>query len=147
MCSCVLQPAGKTFVYKRFAGRKVMVIIMYDIFSEFADFFDNFDVFPTYREITTCPGCGQSFRNFRETGKFGCEKCYETFRAPVRETLKQIHGNFKHTGKIPSQSAQELKKRRRYETLKAELSKAVKAEDYELAAKLHKELKSLGNMD
>lgn len=123
------------------------MIFMYDIFSEFSDFFDNFDVFPSYREVMTCPGCGQSFRNFRETGRFGCEKCYDTFRAPVTETLKQIHQNTKHTGKIPAGSAKELKARRRYEELKAQLSKAVKAEDYELAAKLHKELKSLGNVE
>ena len=38
-----------------------------------------------------------------------------------------------------------MKKKRRYETLKAELSQAVKNEDYEKAAKLHKELKQLEN--
>ena len=41
----------------------------------------------------------------------------------------------------------ELKKKRQYEQLKAELQKAVKEENYEKAAQLHKQLKSLGNVN
>ena len=120
---------------------------MYDIFSEFEDFFNNFDVFPTYREVKSCPVCRRTYQSFQKTGKLGCPKCYETFREPVRVTLRQIHQNSKHTGKIPAGSAQELKLKRRYEELKAALSKAVKEEDYENAAKIHKELKALGNVE
>ena len=116
---------------------------MYDIFSEFADFFDNFDIFPTYRDTVSCPGCKRTFQDFKNKGRFGCPKCYETLRMPVTSTLKQIHQNVKHTGKIPAGSAAELKKKKRYEELKAELTRAVNEEDYEKAAKLHKELKSL----
>ena len=120
---------------------------MYDIFSEFADFFDNFDIFPTYRDKVSCPGCKRTFQDFKNKGRFGCPKCYETFRMPVTSTLKQIHQNVKHTGKIPAGSAAELKKKKRYEELKAELTRAVNEEDYEKAAKLHKELKSLGDIN
>lgn len=120
---------------------------MYDLFSEFADFFDNFDVIPSYKEVKKCPMCGQSYQDFQKTGKFGCARCYETFRQPVTVTLKQIHQNAKHTGKIPAGSAAELKKKKYYEDLKAELARAVKEENYEKAAKLHKELKTLGNVE
>lgn len=120
---------------------------MYDIFSEFEDFFNSFDVFPTYREVKSCSGCGRTYQSFQKSGKFGCAKCYDTFREPVKSTLRQIHQNSKHSGKIPAGSAQELKLKKRYEELKTELSKAVKEEDYERAAKLHKELKALGNIE
>lgn len=120
---------------------------MYDIFSEFEDFFNSFDVFSTYREIKSCPVCGRTYQSFQKTGKLGCPKCYETFREPIRATLRQIHQNSKHTGKIPQGCAQELKLKKKYEELKAALSKAVKEEDYENAAKIHKELKALGNVD
>ncbi len=120
---------------------------MYDLFSEFADFFDNFDVFPTYREVKSCPGCGRTYQSFQQTGRFGCPKCYETFRSPISATLRQIQQNSKHTGKIPAGSAYELKKKRQYEELKAALQQAVKEENYEKAAQLHKQLKSLGNID
>ena len=120
---------------------------MYDIFSEFSDFFDNFDIFTTYRDSTACPGCGRTYQDFKNKGKFGCAKCYQAFKNPVEQTLKQIHQNTRHTGKIPSTSAAELKLKRRYDELKTQLSKAVKDEDYETAAKLHKELKALGDIN
>lgn len=117
---------------------------MYDLFS---DFFNNFDVFPVYREEKTCPQCGRSYSEFQKSGKFGCAKCYEVFHAPVTTTLRQIHGTTAHTGKIPSHCAEDLKKKRRYETLKKELSKAVAEEDYEKAARLHKEIKAMGDVE
>ena len=120
---------------------------MYDIFKEFENFFDNFDIYPTYIEIEKCPGCGMTYQQFRNSGKLGCPKCYDTFRAPLEKTLRQIHQNNKHTGKIPNTSAVEIKKKKKYEELKKQLSDAVKNEEYELAAKLHKELKALGNIE
>ena len=116
---------------------------MYNIFSDFSDFFNSFDVTPVYREVQKCPMCKRSYQDFRSTGRFGCAKCYETFKTPVSMTLKQIHQNTTHTGKIPSGSALELKKKREYENLKSQLQQAVASENYELAATLHKQLKSL----
>ena len=117
---------------------------MYDLFSDFL--FNGFDVTPSFREIKTCPKCGRSFQDFRRTGKLGCGDCYETFYSSLVSTIKQMQGVSAHTGKIPSHSADELKRKRRYETLKKELSKAVAEENYEEAAKLHKELKALGDI-
>ena len=63
----------------------------------------------------------------------------------VTETLRQIHPSTVHVGKIPSKSGEELKLKRKYETLKQELSAAVKNEDYETAAKLHKQIREIEN--
>ena len=115
---------------------------MYDLFSDFL--FNGFDVTPHFREIKTCPKCGRSFQDFQKTGKLGCGECYETFYSSIKVTIKQMQGVSGHSGKIPSHSADELKRKIRYETLKKELSKAVSEENYEEAARLHKELKSLG---
>lgn len=120
---------------------------MFDLFSDFSDFFNNFDVFPVYQDVKTCPQCGRSYSDFQKSGKFGCAQCYETFRVPVAATLKQIHQNTAHTGKLPSRSAEGLKQKRRMAELKQQLSKAVAEEDYETAAKLHKELKAMGSAD
>ena len=95
---------------------------MFDLFSDFSDFFNNFDVFPVYQDVKTCPHCGRSYADFQKTGKFGCAQCYETFRAPVAATLKQIHQNTTHTGKLPSRSAEGLKQQRRMAELKQQLS-------------------------
>lgn len=118
---------------------------MYDLFS---DFFDGFDMFfqpVTVKEEKKCPVCGNTYSDFRRTGKLGCGECYNTFRAPVTETLRQIQPSTQHTGKIPSKSGEELKLKRKYETLKQELSNAVKNEDYETAAKLHKQIREIEN--
>jgi protein-arginine kinase activator protein McsA len=77
--------------------------------------------------------------------KLGCSECYKVFRGPVTETLRQIHPSTVHVGKIPSKSGEELKLKRKYETLKQELSAAVKNEDYETAAKLHKQIREIEN--
>lgn len=113
---------------------------MYDLFS---DFFDSFDVFPVYREEVRCPNCGKTYSYFQKTGKFGCSECYKTFEAPIIRTLRQIQASSEHVGKIPSKSSEGLIKKRKLSELKEKLSKAVSEENYELAAKLHKEIKEL----
>jgi protein arginine kinase activator len=118
---------------------------MYDLFS---DFFDGFDMFMqpvTAREEKKCPVCGHTYSDFRRTGKLGCGECYNVFRSAIAQTLTQIQPSTQHTGKIPSKSGEELKKKRKYELLKQELSAAVKNEDYETAAKLHKQIREMEN--
>lgn len=121
---------------------------MYDLFSEFEDFFNSFDVFMqpvSYKEEQKCPVCGRTWSDFRKSGRFGCGECYNTFRSSVEATLKQIHANSAHTGKIPSKSGKLLMKKRRYEELKLQLQEAVQSEDYETAAKLHKQIRAMEN--
>ena len=120
--------------------------MMYDLFSDFFNDFGGFDVFmqPTARQAEKkCPVCGHTYSDFRRTGKIGCSECYKVFRSPITATLRQVQPSITHTGKIPTKSGEELKQKRRYESLKQELSAAVKNEDYEKAAKLHKELKTI----
>ncbi len=116
---------------------------MYDLFSDFFDAFDMFAQPVTYKEEKKCPVCGRTYSQFARDGKFGCGECYKTFRAPVSEVLRQIHSTTRHTGKVPSKSGSAIKKQRRYEQLKAQLQEAVKSEDYEKAAKLHKEIRAM----
>lgn len=125
---------------------------MFDIFSDFFDSFNDFSdfgMFPkSYRPYTQdsgkkCPVCGHTFEDFARTGKFGCSECYNTFRPAVSQTLRRIHQNPVHQGKIPSRSAGKLKLERQYEDLKKQLAEAVKNEDYEQAARLHKQIKEM----
>lgn len=135
-----LSAHGKAGKILKFCGQKGYEIIMYDLFS---DFFDGFDVFPVYHEENRCPNCGKTYYEFQKSGKFGCAECYKAFEKPVRETLRQVQASTVHTGKIPSKQSEGLKKKRRLADLKTKLSKAVAAEDYETAAKLHREIKEL----
>jgi protein arginine kinase activator len=118
---------------------------MYDLFSDFFDGFDFLMQPAPVKEEKKCPVCGHTYSDFRRTGKIGCSECYKVFRAPITETLRQVQPSTVHTGKIPSKSGEQLKLKRKYETLRQELSAAVKNEDYETAAKLHKQIREIEN--
>lgn len=116
---------------------------MFDLFS---DFFNDFDMFMqpvTAKEEKKCPVCGRTYSDFRRTGKIGCGECYRVFRPQIEDTLRHVQPSVTHTGKIPSKSGEELRRRRQYESLKAQLSEAVKKEDYETAAKLHRQIRDI----
>lgn len=119
------------------------------LFDElFNDFFEDFNMFtptPQFKEEKKCPVCGRSYSDFRRLGKFGCGECYKTFKTPIISVMKQLHTNSEHTGKIPSKSGHKIKQKRIYEDLKQKLQKAVADEDYETAAKLHKEIRKMEN--
>ncbi len=48
----------------------------------------------------TCKKCNMSYDDFLQTGKFGCENCYETFKNNLDPLLKNIHGANRHIGRI-----------------------------------------------
>ena len=118
-----------------------------DIFSELFGMFDELDgVFTPVmhvKESKKCPRCGSRWEDIKRSGKFGCDECYKTFYEGAKATLKQTHSATEHTGKIPSKSGAEVKAKRRLAELKTQLKDAVDSENYELAAKLHNEIKEL----
>lgn len=122
-------------------------MIAMDIFSEiFGDIWHDFDMMsyaPQTREEPHCPKCGSTLSDIRKSGRLGCGECYSAFRPTIEATLKQIHQNTDHTGKIPSKAGKELKAKRHLEVLKKQLQEAVNKEDYESAAKIHKEIKAM----
>jgi protein arginine kinase activator len=91
-----------------------------------------------------CSFCGLTFRDFRETGRLGCPHCYETYGPHLQRLLRRVHGGTQHVGKVylpPDPSASELE--RRLEALRRKLNRAVEAEDFERAAELRDEIRSL----
>jgi protein arginine kinase activator len=88
-----------------------------------------------------CPDCGIDFLEFRREGRLGCPRDYDIFREQLLTLVERLHRRTRHTGKKPSfraKSAEEHGVRRR---LRRELSAAVAAHDYQLAAKLRDELR------
>ena len=91
-----------------------------------------------------CSFCGLTFQDFRETGRLGCPHCYETFVAHLRKLLRRIHGSVQHVGKVylpPDPTASEME--RRLEGLRRRLHRAVESEDFERAAELRDQIRSL----
>lgn len=90
-----------------------------------------------------CPSCGLDYSKFRQTGKFGCAQCYETFRPNLSPLLRGIHGHDKHTGKIPYRANETVAKRREIQKLKHKLNDLVQKEAFEEAAKIRDKIKEL----
>jgi protein arginine kinase activator len=91
-----------------------------------------------------CPFCGLTFQDFRETGRLGCPQCYETFATHLRKLLRRIHGGVQHVGKVylpPDPSASDME--RRLDGLRRKLHRAVESEDFERAAELRDQIRSM----
>jgi protein arginine kinase activator len=91
-----------------------------------------------------CSFCGLTFKDFRETGRLGCPHCYETYMPHLQRLLRRVHGGTQHVGKVylpPDPSASELE--RRLEALRRKLNRAVESEEFERAAELRDEIRSL----
>lgn len=100
---------------------------------------------PDLQKEILCPVCGMSFENFRRTGRVGCGECYHAFSGDMLPLIKRVHGNFQHTGKIPKRTGGEIKVRKNVERLKEELRRLVDLEEYEKAATIRDEIRSLEN--
>ncbi len=104
-----------------------------------------------------CSVCGSTFSDITERGKVGCADCYETFANLLRPTIERIHGRTSHEGKLPGKSVPPAKEPNKAKpqpaavptdnvaALKAELKRAIDAEEYEKAAELRDKIRSLEN--
>lgn len=139
-------------------------------FSSFlGDFFNDFETntfLPEFNPIKElqCDGCGMTFSDFMNTGKFGCSNCYDSFESKIDPILKSIHGANRHIGRLgevssvtelenkvankktqKNETEQKNKKQSELEKLQEELQKAIKEERYEDAAKLRDTIKKLND--
>ena len=95
-----------------------------------------------------CNKCNMTYEEFLNTGKFGCEECYNAFGYKVDSLLKRIQGTDKYIGRKANHNEnnriQENKNLSRLEKLQQELKQAIKEERYEDAAKIRDEIKNIG---
>lgn len=91
-----------------------------------------------------CRCCGSSFEDIAQSGRVGCSECYNTFRKELMPSLNRLHGKVQHVGKVPEiNKFEEQENQMTIEKLKSQLKAAVEAEEYEKAAQLRDEIKSL----
>lgn len=90
-----------------------------------------------------CPVCGTTFREFAENGMAGCPSCYETFEDELKPTIGKVHGHTAHVGRTPSRFKEKLDIKKRISELEAEQKQAIKNENYERAAEIRDEIKSI----
>ncbi|MCK4402083.1 UvrB/UvrC motif-containing protein [bacterium] len=91
-----------------------------------------------------CDNCGLLFSDFRETGRFGCSRCYKAFQVGLEPLIKRIHGSAKHVGSVvPAKHAKEAQTLSKIEKLKIEMERAVQQEAFEKAAEIRDQIRKL----
>lgn len=91
-----------------------------------------------------CPGCDQSWSDFKDQSRLGCPACYLHFEREVLTVLERLHGASKHSGRAPGRAIARAERREKQSQIRSELDAAVRDEDYERAARLRDALRLLG---
>ncbi len=121
-----------------------------DMEDEFSSFLGSFfgNVLPARTQATRCEFCGTTYPEIAKTGHVGCAKCYDVFADELYPSIRRIHGNTTHCGKNSKRAENakvkkpaEQTKEDKIKTLKAELDKAVKEQNFEHAAELRDKIK------
>jgi len=90
-----------------------------------------------------CGRCGFSQADFKKSGRLGCPECYRTFAEGLSGLLKTMHKGIRHSGKTPEALKQSRETADRLKSLQKKLTKAIDDENYETAAALRDEIKTL----
>ncbi len=122
-----------------------------NLFSDFSFDFDNFlGSFFTENiphklslESKRCKNCGSSFEDISNTGKVGCANCYKVFYDQLVPSIKRIHGNTQHVGKMAASVDETKRVENKLHELKLQLDKAVEKQEFEKAAELRDKINEL----
>jgi len=91
----------------------------------------------------TCPNCGMEFADFSRSGRIGCSVCYGVFHEQLEFILRRVHGTSCHTGKVPLKAGNAVRLRLKVKGLRQDLERSIQGEDYENAAKIRDNIRSL----
>lgn len=95
-------------------------------------------------DAVRCAYCGTSLRDFRASGRLGCAQCYGAFDQSLRDLLRRVHGSAKHVGRdyqVPHPEL--LDKETTLGALRDRLQTAVQREEFETAASLRDQIRTL----
>lgn len=90
-----------------------------------------------------CQRCGMSYAEHRTQGVLGCADCYQAFAATLQVVLDRAHGSTQHVGKAPPRVGDSQQRAAVLQQMLRELDEAVRAEQYERAARLRDRIKEM----
>src|SRR5215211_3411860 len=95
-------------------------------------------------EAARCTFCQLTLKEFRQTGRLGCARCYSSFEGSLRELLRRVHGEAQHRGRRYEPPRVSLPERLTLlGELKERLRRAIESEQFELAADLRDRIRVL----
>jgi protein arginine kinase activator len=90
-----------------------------------------------------CRECGTELQQALKTNRVGCRSCYGRFAEPLDTVLRNLHGGLRHRGKVPRVDDSRERVRAQIQSKRALLRSSLKMENYEAAAILRDEIRSL----
>ena len=91
-----------------------------------------------------CGTCGMTYDDFKNSGgKFGCADCYQVFSRELEGILKNVQASTRHEGKFPKTFGVDMFQKREANRLRELMNKAIEDENFEEAARLRDEVRSL----
>ncbi|MEI5909162.1 UvrB/UvrC motif-containing protein [Bacillus spongiae] len=109
----------------------------------------NMTTFPKHNQsvdprTVQCENCHMTYEQFVKVGKFGCHHCYQTFSEKLVPILKRLHsGNLTHNGKVPKRQGGAIHLKKKVNQLRQTLQEHIANEEFEKAAELRDEIRSL----
>jgi protein arginine kinase activator len=102
------------------------------------------ELFSDSGESKSCPNCGFSIERLRKEAVLGCPLDYDVFEKSLLPLISKAHdGSTQHCGKFPSHMPSDTRVQTELLDLGRKLDKAVKDENYEQAAQLRDQIKTL----
>ncbi len=113
------------------------------IFNSFDDIFSPMvlDLDYILPEEIKCKKCGYTLSKYRNSGLFGCDSCYDTFKNEIDSILLKLQGKNRNVQKLESNKND--KPESQEEKLRKELEQLVKDEKFEEAAVIRDKIKKL----
>jgi protein arginine kinase activator len=90
-----------------------------------------------------CEKCGMAEGQFIRQGLLGCGDCYPHFEEKLLPLLRRIHGNTRHTGKVPERTGGRARLVKEVERMKSQLREVVAREEFERAAQLRDQIRQM----
>ena len=95
-------------------------------------------------DAARCSYCGTSLRDFRASGKLGCARCYGAFEQSLKDLLRRVHGSATHVGRrYLGADEPALERDAHLAELQGRLDDAIRTEEFELAATLRDQIRTL----
>mgnify|MGYP000152990068 FL=1 len=142
---CANEKAQFGFVFPSFStslNGLITELLGFDIDSGNSPKFQN-QYLETLTRRKQCEKCGMTMEEFLKVGKVGCSNCYTAFEEKLNPLIRRLQGSVKHNGKVPDNVARKASVNKKIEELKELLNKAIEREEYEKAAELRDQIKSL----
>ena len=95
------------------------------------------------RTQRACSSCGALLSRILESGKVGCGSCYRTFGDQIESILEGLQRSLQHKGKISRLEDNRALLRADIQNKRSLMRSVLKAEQYEEAARLRDEIRSL----